>query len=105
GCLPLGAVGMGGLSLPSLMAADERRSSHVTGKSIIFLFQQGGPSQFETFDPKPEAPVAIRTVTGTSATTLPGVRFGSTMMQLSQLAHKFTVVRSFQTNNAGHNLL
>ena len=32
-------------------------------KSVIFLFQQGGPSQFETFDPKPDAPEAVRTVT------------------------------------------
>src|SRR5437868_5802843 len=85
------------------MAAAER-SSHITGKSVIFLFQQGGPSQFETFDPKPDAPLGIRTVTGTISTSVPGLFFGETYQELAQVAHKLTVVRSFQTGNGGHNL-
>lgn len=103
GFLTLGTLGLGGLSLPSLLAAQER-PSYLRNKSIIFLFQQGGPSQFETFDPKPDAPDGIRTVTGTIPTTIPGVRFGEPMTQLARRAHKLTIVRSFQTNNAGHNL-
>ncbi len=103
--LTVGTLGLGGLSLPSLLAAGGERPSHITGKSVIFLFQQGGPSQFETFDPKPEAPDGIRTVTGTTKTSVPGITFGDTMSQLAKLAHKFTVVRSFQTNNAGHNIV
>jgi hypothetical protein len=105
--LTIGGLGLGGLSLPSLLsAADSGKPlpSHVTGKSVIFLFQQGGPSQFETFDPKPDAPPGIRTVTGVTKTSLPGVIFGDTMARLAQFAHKFTVVRSFQTNNGGHNI-
>src|SRR5437764_1750735 len=101
--LTICSLGLGGLSLPSLLAAAER-SQHITGKSVIFLFQQGGPSQFETFDPKPNAPEGIRTVTGIVPTSLPGVHFGDTMSRLARLAHKLTVVRSFQTNNAGHNI-
>src|SRR6516165_2910097 len=97
GFLTIGTLGLGGLSLPSLLAAAEDRPSLVTGKSVIFLFQQGGPSQFETFDPKPDAPDNIRTVTGTVKTSVPGIFFGETMSQLAQRAHKFTVVRSFQT--------
>jgi len=104
GFLTLGTLGLGGLSLSSLLRAAEERPGHVTGKSVIFLFQQGGPSQFETFDPKPEAPEGIRTVTDLVQTSLPGVRFGSTMSQLAKLADKLTVVRSFQTNNGGHNI-
>jgi hypothetical protein len=102
--LTIGSLGLGGLSLRSWAAA-ERLPSHVTGKSVIFLFQQGGPSQFETFDPKPDAPDSIRTVTGTVKTSVPGVYFGETMGQLARLAHKLTVVRSFQTNNASHNIV
>jgi hypothetical protein len=88
-----------------LLAATEERPALVTGRSVIFVFQQGGPSQFETFDPKPDAPQAIRTLTGTIPTSLPGVRFGETMTRLARLADKLTVVRSFQTNNANHNLV
>src|SRR3954453_13356696 len=105
GFLTLGTLGLGGLSLSSLMAGEGRRPSHVTGRSVIFLFQQGGPSQFETFDPKPEAPAGVRTVTGVTRTAVPGVVFGDTMARLARLADRFTVVRSFQTNNADHNLV
>jgi hypothetical protein len=105
--LTIGSLGLGGLSLPSLLAARASArdgNSPITGKSVIFLFQQGGPSQFETFDPKPDAPDGIRTVTDTTRTTIPGVVFGDSMSRLAALADKLTVVRSFQTNNGGHNI-
>src|SRR5262249_3363366 len=38
-------------------------------------------------------------------TSVPGLIFGDTMAQLARLAHKLTIVRSFQTNNADHNLV
>ena len=101
--LRIGALGLGGLSLRSLAAGSEA-ASHLTGKSVIFLFQQGGPSQFETFDPKPLAASGIRTVTGTTSTTVPGIAFGDTMSQLAGLADELTIVRSYQTNNGGHNI-
>ena len=102
--LTIGSLGLGGLTLPSLLAKAGEPQSHISGKSVIFLFQQGGPSQLETFDPKMDAPDAVRTVTGSTQTKVPGVFFGDTMARLSTLADKFTVVRSFQTGNAGHNI-
>jgi hypothetical protein len=105
--LTLGSLGFGGLTLSSLLAsraAGEEAAKPVRDRSVIFLFQQGGPSQYETFDPKPDAPDGVRTVTGTVQTSIPGVRFGDTMTRLARLASKLTVVRSFQTNNAGHNI-
>lgn len=105
--LSIGSLGLGGLSLPALFAsraAAGEASNPLSGKSVVFLFQQGGPSQFETFDPKPDAPSGIQTVTGTTQTTQPGVIFGDTMGRLAQHADKLTVVRSFQTNNGGHNI-
>jgi hypothetical protein len=105
--LTAGSLGFGGLSLASMLAAggaSNGTQQAVTGKSVIYLFQQGGPSQLETFDPKVDAPDAIRTITDTIQTSLPGVTFGSTMKQLAKLADKLTIVRSFQTNNGGHNI-
>ncbi len=105
--LSIGSLGLGGLTLQSLMAAASKGASlrgPLTGKSVIFLFQQGGPSQLETFDPKVEAPVGIRTITDVMQTSVPGVTFGEPMSSLAKLAHKLTVVRSYQTNNAGHNI-
>ncbi len=106
--LTIGSLGLGGLTLSSLLAG-RARAGETSGlsrdRSVIFLFQQGGPSQFETFDPKPDAPEGVRTVTGTVRTSVPGLTFGDTMARLARLAHKLTIVRSFQTNNAGHNIV
>jgi hypothetical protein len=105
--LTIGSFGLGGLALPSLLtgrALAGESSNLTTGKSVIFLFQQGGPSQFETFDPKMDAPEGTRTVTGDVQTSIPGIQFGDTMSKLAKIAHKLTIVRSFQTNNGGHNL-
>ncbi|MEM7009983.1 MAG: DUF1501 domain-containing protein [Verrucomicrobiota bacterium] len=105
--LQVGSLGLAGLSLPTLLAsraAAGQGPNPLKDTSVIFLFQQGGPSQFETFDPKVDAPSAIRTIGETTKTTLPGVHFGASMSQLAKLAHKFTVVRSFATRNAGHNI-
>ncbi len=105
--LTIGSLGLGGLTLSSLLgakAAASESSSLVTGKSVIFLFQQGGPSQFETFDPKMDAPEGIRTVGGSVQTRTPGIIFGEKMSQLARLSDKFTIVRSFKTNNGGHNI-
>ncbi len=109
--LTAGGLALGGLSLSSLftvraVASDMPAQAQAleTGRSVIFLFQQGGPSQFETFDPKPDAPVEIRTVGGLVQTALPGVRFGEKLVKLAKHADKFTVVRSFATNNGGHNI-
>jgi len=105
--LTVGSLGLGGLSLPGLLAgraSASDSSSLATGKSVIFLFLQGGPSQFETFDPKPEAPDGIRTVTGTIPTKLPGVHFGDHLPKLAALADKVTIVRNYQSNNNGHNI-
>ena len=57
----------------------------LAGKSVVFLFLHGGPSQFETFDPKMDAPSEIRSVTGEIKTTLPGITFGSTFERLARM--------------------
>lgn len=104
--LRIGGLGLGGLSLADLLASKARAegSPSVGDKSVIFIFQQGGPPQFETYDPKPDAPDNIRTVTGVTQTSVPGVFFGDTLQRLSRHADKLTVVRSFQTENGGHNI-
>jgi Protein of unknown function (DUF1501) len=106
--LRIGTLGLGGLSLPWLLEAQARAALEgkplTTGKSVIFLFLHGGPSQIETFDPKPTAPEGVRSVTGEAATTLPGVTFGSTFQKLAALAHKIAVVRSYRPGSADHDI-
>ena len=108
--LSIGSLALGGLSLSMLTGARAVAGARgaanrlETGKSVVFLFQQGGPSQFETFDPKPQASLGTRTITGTIQTAIPGVHFGDSLPGLARLAHLMTVVRSFQTGNAAHNI-
>lgn len=73
-----------------------------SGHSVILVFLHGGPSQFETFDPKPEAPSDIRSVLGTIATSVPGLRYGEHFPLLAARAHKFLTARSFVPGDANH---
>src|SRR5947207_4903974 len=95
--LRVGGLALGGWTLPQLLswraAAAEQGRSFLKDKSVIFLFLQGGPSQFETFDPKMSAPSGIRSTTGETATAIPGVTFGSTFQRLAKLADKVSIVR------------
>jgi hypothetical protein len=105
--LRVGGLGLGGLALSDLFALKALASagaSPIQDKSVIFLFMHGGPSQFETFDPKMTAPSGIRSATGEIKTAIPGVTFGSTFEKLARLNDKFSVVRSFTTGDAKHDI-
>lgn len=104
--LRIGGLALGGASLPGLFGnvAGASFGRLVTGKSVIFLFLHGGPSQIETFDPKMTAPLGIRSATGEIATKVPGVTFGSTFEKLAALADRLTIVRSFTTGDGNHDI-
>ena len=106
--LRIGSLGLGGLSLANLLATQQASASDasrpLTGKSVIFLFLHGGPSQIETFDPKMDAPAGIRSVTGEIPTALNGITFGSSFPRLASLADKLTIIRSFRTGDANHDI-
>lgn len=95
---------LGSLAIPSLLHASDDFSKLTTGKSVVFLFMHGGPSQTETFDPKMTAPAEIRSQTGEVQTTLPGVTFGGTFPKLAALADRMTIVRSFATGDSQHDI-
>ena len=99
--LRVGALSLGGLTLPSF---DQARASSRTDKSVVFLFLHGGPSQLETFDPHMEAPAEVRSATGEVPTALPGVTFGSSFPRLARLADRLAVVRSFVPGDANHDI-
>jgi hypothetical protein len=103
--LQIGGLAMGGLTLPGLMAARAAEGRNpVSDRSVIFLFLHGGPSQFETFDPKMSAPEGVRSTTGEVATKTPGVTFGSSFPKLAALADRVSVVRSYVPGDANHDI-
>lgn len=103
--LKVGALGLGGLSLPSLLAA--RAAAAQSGRSVrdtsvVWLWLGGGPTHVETFDPKMTAPSEFRSVTGEVSTVLPGVTLGGTFPEMAKVADKLAFVRSFAHRNSGH---
>jgi hypothetical protein len=101
--LQVGSLALGGLSLPTLLQAAESKRV-TTDKSVIFLFLHGGPTQIETFDPKPNAPDSVRSANGFIQTSLPGVQFGSTFTKLAAKAHKLSIVRSYVPGDGNHDI-
>ncbi|MFO0917139.1 MAG: DUF1501 domain-containing protein [Planctomycetaceae bacterium] len=75
-------------------AAGTRAKSSAKAKSVVFIFQSGGPSQHETVDPKPEAPAEIRGEYGVAQTKIPGVHFCEYLPKLAQRIDRFSIVRT-----------
>jgi hypothetical protein len=94
GGMSLVGMGLGDLLRLESQAADGLNALAGTAKSVVFIFQSGGPSQHETFDPKPEAPDTIRGEYGTTQTKLPSVNFCEYLPRLAERADKFSIVRT-----------
>jgi hypothetical protein len=95
--LQVGSLGLFGASLGDLLRMESQAvvpTRPGTAKSVVFIFQAGGPSQHETFDPKPDAPDGIRGEYGTTATRVPGVRFCEHLPRLAQRLDRFSIVRT-----------
>lgn len=71
-------------------------------RAAIHIYLGGGPSHFETFDPKPDAPVEIRGPYHPIATNVAGIQICETLPQLARLADKYSLVRSCCHDNTGH---
>lgn len=100
--LRVGALGLGGLTLPGLLRLKAAAPEAVRDRAVVLLFLQGGPPQHETFDPHMDAPAEYRSATGEIDTAIPGVTFGSTFPKLARMADRISVVRSYQSRNGGH---
>jgi hypothetical protein len=103
--LKVGALGLGGLALPDLLrarAAARDAGKSVRNTSVVWLWLGGGPTQVETFDPKPDAPAEFRTTVGHVKTALSGVQIGGVFPKMAALADKLAFVRSFAHDNSGH---
>ena len=92
------ATAMNGLDVLTnpAVAEDIRRQ----GKRVILLWLAGGPSQLETWDPKPGRPTGgpFRSI----ETNVPGIRISELMPQLAQRQQHTAIIRSLNTKNADH---
>ena len=101
--LGLGALGGGMVNLLRRRAhASSAQAAATADTRCILIWLDGGPSHFEMFDPKPEAPVEIRGELGVVPTKIPGVVFGEYLPKLAAIADKLAVVRSVRHNQGNH---
>ena len=100
-----GMLGSMGLTLSDLLRCDAKASSDLTsGKktSVIILWMRGGPSQIDTWDPKPDAPVEYRGEFGTIPTSVPGINLIDLLPRSAKMMDKWSIVRSLHHHDAGH---
>lgn len=109
--------GASGISLSALGSASLPRSAFAAqssslggdsaasfgrAKSVILFFLLGGPSQHDTWDPKPDAPAEIRGEFKPIASALPGLSVGELMPRTAKLTDRLAVIRSMITGDNSH---
>lgn len=97
-----GFLGLTGLSLPQYLRAKEKQPFTTNEKSVILIWLDGGPSQLETYDPKPDAPVEFRGPFGIAKTRTPGVNFSALMPETAKRFDKLSVIRSLHHDHGDH---
>ena len=102
--LKVGALASAGLALPDLLRlrASSAASEQAKSRQAILVFLPGGPSHYESFDPKPEAPLEIRGPFSPIATSIPGLQISETLPQLARIADRYSLIRSCCHDNSGH---
>jgi uncharacterized protein (DUF1501 family) len=100
--LRIGTLGFAGFGLADLLRVHAKSAEPSRQTSVILLWLGGGPSQHETFDPKPDTPEDYRSLVGTVATTAPGVRLGGLLPEIARRFKKMAIVRSFAHRDPSH---
>lgn len=106
-CLQLGLGGLlGGTVFQSLgrqlAAGDGATAPGAAAKSCILVWLDGGPTHYETFDPKPLAPAEIRGEFDPIPTRTPGHAFSQHLTKLAAISDKFAVIRSICHEQGNH---
>jgi hypothetical protein len=96
-------AGIASLALPPLsrqraIATEPTRSE----TAVILIFLSGGPSQHDTFDPKPDAVAEVRSPFASIATAVPGVRVTELFPLLARQMDRISIVRSVHHTDGSH---
>jgi hypothetical protein len=102
--IQVGGLGLLGLNLPAILRAEAlKKGPPARAKSVIFLYQFGGPSHHETFDMKPDAPEGIRGLHKPIASNVPGIQVSEHLPRMAKVMDKVTLIRSMHHTMKNHN--
>ena len=102
--LKVGALAVGGLTLPGLLRARAAGGSAANRKSVILVWAAGGPSHIDMYDLKPNAPAEVRGEFKPIPTNVTGIQIGEHLPRQAAMFDKLSVVRSAYHTNAGHGM-
>lgn len=103
--LRIGALSLGGLTLPSLLQAEAAAGVRNSNKSVVMIYLVGGPPHQDLVDLKPLAPKEIAGPWRPINTNVPGIEICEALPRLSQMADKLAIVRSLVGNQADHDAI
>ena len=104
--LKVGGLGLLGLAMPQLLRAEALANAgkiKARAKSVIFLFQWGGPSHIDMFDMKPDAPEGIRGPHKPISSKADGIQVSEHLPKTAQIMDKVTLIRSMHHTMNNHN--
>src|SRR5262245_22273052 len=95
-----------GLAGARVSKAGDEQATRIPGfgkaKSVILVFANGGQSQIDMWDPKPNAPLDVRGAFQPIATAIPGIQFCEHMPRIARVADRLTIVRSMSHEDLDH---
>ena len=102
-CLQYGLGALLGTGLVDSLRVRGESAKHgsgpvATAKRCILIWMDGGPTHFETFDPKPDAPAEFRGEFSEVKTSVPGVLFSEHMTRLAASLDDYSIIRSIRHN-------
>jgi len=103
--LGLGAILGGGLAHTLRLqahAAPAAEKKEIAAKSCILIWLDGGPTHYETFDPKPNAPKEYRGEFNAIQTRTTGIQFSEHLKRLAAISDKLAIVRSIRHDQGNH---
>lgn len=101
--LRAGALALGGASLADVLAARAASDNATADTSVILFWMWGGPSHFETYDPKPAAPLEYRGPFRSIQSTVPGMDLCEVFPQQARLGNRISLIRSLHHEMSAHN--
>ena len=99
--LKVGALGLGGLTLPGLLRARAAQAAGSARKSVILIWQAGGPSHIDMYDLKPNAPAEVRGEFKPIPTNVPGIMISEHLPRQAKIMDRLAVGTGGSKNDIG----